>query len=136
MKLLLNRDEFLDTCTMGNLFIDGEPECVILEDVDRHLEARGVKVAGKTAIPRGTYHVIINESARFKRRLPLLLQVPYFEGIRIHPGNTSADTEGCLLPGIFRSGNSVAKSRLAFDALFAKLNAAIGRGEEITIEVK
>jgi hypothetical protein len=68
--------------------------------------------------------------------MPLLLQVPYFEGIRIHPGNTDKDTDGCILVGDSRGNDYVGESRVAFGRLFDKLQAAIDAGEEITIEVK
>lgn len=136
MNLLLIRDMFSKQCTLGKMFVNGVYECETLEDFDRHIETIGVKVDGQTAIPRGKYKVIIDQSNRFKRDLPRLLEVPYFEGIRIHSGNTSGDTEGCILVGSARSGDSVVKSRLAFDAIFNKLEAANRRGEEIFIEVR
>lgn len=136
MKLTLYRDAFTDVATSGKLFIGGQMECYILEDVDRKLESGGTKIKGQTAIPRGTYQIIVNMSNRFKRMLPLLVNVPGFDGIRIHPGNTSADTEGCLLPGVTRNVNSVGSSRVAFNSLFDKLTKAYNAGELITIEVK
>lgn len=137
MKMQIVRDSFSETTTLGRLFIDGKFECHTLEDKDRKLENGGDKVYGKTAIPRGVYKVVIDYSNRFKRRLPRLLNVQQFEGIRIHPGNTHVDTHGCPLVGRLRiNGNSVGYSRVAFDDLFKKLEAAQDRGEEITIEVK
>lgn len=124
MKLDLHRTTFTQNSTIGELFVDGKFECFILEDLMR--PAGAVKVPGKTAIPNGTYKVILNQSPRFKRILPRLLDVPGFEGILIHPGNTPADTDGCLLPGRTRAVDFVGASRPAFDALFAKLKAAQG----------
>lgn len=103
-----------------------------MEDV---LRPPGVKLKGKTAIPAGVYDVTITPSARFKKELPLLLNVPMFEGIRIHPGNTAADTEGCLLPGRLREADFVGQSNVAFQALFAKLRAEIMRKGTIKIEI-
>ena len=77
------------------MYLDGRFGVLHLEDVVR----QGEKVPGQTAIPEGIYTVQITFSNRFKRDLPLLLNVPNFEGIRIHPGNTDADTEGCILVG-------------------------------------
>ena len=94
------------------------------------------KVKGETAIPAGTYQVIISHSNRFKRELPLLLNVPGFEGIRIHPGDTAEDTEGCILPGKRIGENCVLDSRTAFNELFATLEAALDDGETIHIEVR
>ena len=83
-----------DRNIIGDLFIDGEFFCYTLEDERR---ADGVKVYGETAIPTGTYNVKVTKSNRFKRLMPLLLDVPLFKGIRIHGGNTSKDTLGCIL---------------------------------------
>lgn len=134
MKLELIRDTFTEQSTTGRLLVDGKFQCFILEDVVRPEGAP--KVHGRTAIPYGTYEVAITMSARFKRPLPLLINVPNFAGIRIHPGNTSADTEGCLLPGETRGNNAVYSSRTAFDKLFKRLQRANASGETITIEVK
>ena len=109
MKLHLQRTERGDCYTMGRLAIDGVAFCDTLEPTDRHLEAATMrpeqKVFGQTAIPTGTYPVVLTYSPRFKRTLPLLKNVPHFEGIRIHTGNTSADTAGCILVG--RQSNPV-----------------------------
>lgn len=128
MKLTLKRNIFTDTSTIGELFIDGRFECFILEDTDRglisemDLEAiKAVKVFGNTCIPYGEYRVHNTFSNRFKKILPILEQVKGFEGIRIHPGNTSSDTEGCLLPGTSKANNLVLHSRNAFNNLFNKL---------------
>lgn len=123
MELVLRRRWFTDETTIGELFVDGVRSCFVLEDKEREGEP---KVYGKTAIPRGRYEVRITPSPRFKRDLPLLIGVPGFEGVRIHPGNVAADTEGCLLPGRVRELDRVLESRLAFDVLFAQLRLAKG----------
>ena len=107
------------TSTIGELLIDNVFECFTLEDTER-----AVKIKGETAIPKGTYRVIINESNRFKRLLPLLIDVPNFEGVRIHSGNSNHDTEGCILVGQTRNKNYIGQSRKAFDKLFKKMQAA------------
>lgn len=128
MKITLKRKSLTAECTIGALYIDGVFECYTLEDT-----VREVKIAGVTAIPKGIYRVIINISNRFKRLLPLLLDVPGFEGVRIHPGNTAKDTEGCILVGTSElNGSSIGSSRVAFDALFAKMQAA----KSITLTVE
>ena len=103
MKLHLQRTERGDRYTMSRLAIDGVAFCDTLESTDRHLEAATMrpeqKVFGQTAIPTGTYPVVLTYSPRFKCTLPLIQDVPHFEGIRIHTGNTSADTAGCILVG-------------------------------------
>lgn len=131
MKLTLQRSLSTSVCTIGQLSIDRVHECFTLEDVVRP----GPKVFGQTAIPAGTYQVVITFSPHFQRELPLLVNVPGFEGVRIHPGNTAADTEGCILIGVDRLTDSIGRSRLAFDALFPKIQAAIASGETVTIEV-
>src|SRR5947207_2810219 len=121
MLLRLHRQWFTSNSTIGELTVDGQPECFVLEDPYR---ADGVKVPGATCIPRGLYQIQITFSNRFQRELPLLLHVPGFEGIRIHPGNKPADTEGCLLPGKTRMIDFVSQSREAFNSLFEKLQDA------------
>lgn len=136
MKLRLERKIFRDDCTIGELTIDGMDECYVLEDKDRRLEDNpNAKVHGQSAIPRGLYNVVITPSNRFKRDLPLLQSVPGFEGIRIHPGNTQADTEGCLLPGRNHTDRTVTESRAAFNALYAKIQQGLNDGDTVTIEV-
>ncbi len=94
MNLKLLRKTFTEESTIGVLSVNGTAECFTLED-----KVRAVKIPGKTAIPAGIYEVTITFSDRFQKPLPLLLNVPNFAGIRIHPGNTAADTEGCILVG-------------------------------------
>lgn len=119
--------------TIGRLSIDGKYFCDTLEDTVR---APGVKVRGKTAVPAGRYRVVLSESPRFKRILPLLVDVLNFEGVRIHPGNTAKDTEGCLLVGFNQLKGKVVASRATFQKLFEKLWAADQAGEEIWTEIK
>jgi len=138
VKIRVERQIFDDESTLGELFIDGAEECFVLEDAVREVPDKPVeewKVAGKTAIPYGTYKLIINHSQRFNRDLPLLLDVPGFSGVRIHPGNTAIDTEACLLVGRRRGEDFVGESRAAFGLLYPKLVAALAAGDEITIEI-
>jgi hypothetical protein len=125
-------------CTIGSLFVNGKFECYSLEDVRREVKGEPVtkwKIPGKTAIPEGIYGIAVTMSLRFKRDLPLLLNVPGFEGVRIHPGNTAADTEGCILVGKTKGSDSVLESRRAFDDLFKKIKESLGAGEKVTLEV-
>ena len=129
MNLRLIREPSKDGCTLGVLFIDGAFECFTLEDVVREVTGQPVsawKVKGDTAIPAGRYRVVRTRSPRFGKILPLLEQVPGFEGIRIHAGNRSADTEGCVLPGRSRGVGMVLDSRIAFESLDQKLRHATG----------
>lgn len=126
-ELLLVREPSEGDATLGVLYVDGRFFCHTLED-----RVRPTKIAGETAIPSGRYQVILSMSPRFKMVLPLLLAVPGFEGIRIHPGNNADDTQGCILPGYDRGITTegkpvVLRSRAAFNGLFAKLQAAPGQ---------
>lgn len=129
MELKLIRKFPAPDCVIGEFYVNGKFECYTCEDIERP-----VKLAGVTAIPRGHYEVVITYSERFKKQLPLLLNVPNYSGVRIHPGNTSKDTEGCILPGKGKTKNAVTQSRLAFDALFTKLKAAAVK-EKIILEI-
>ena len=133
MKLLLVRDTYSEISTLGVITIEGRGECHTLEDTVRPL---GTKIYGKTAIPEGEYEIIIDMSNRFKIELPRLLNVPGFEGIRIHPGNKAEDTDGCILVGNTRHKDWIGQSRLAFNRLFEQLEKAYQRNEKITIEIK
>ena len=124
--------------TIGELYVDGAFECFTLEDAEREIEGKPVaewKVAGATSIQKGSYDVVITFSNRFNRDLPLLENVPGFEGIRIHSGNTAADTEGCILVGRGKTEKTVTESRAAFNALFAKIKQALDEGDMVTIEI-
>ena len=132
MLLTLIREPSSTGCTIGRLSVDGRHECYTCEDVTRPGQP---KVPGQTAIPEGRYQVVITMSNRFKVRLPLLLDVPGFTGIRIHPGNTAADTEGCILPGLGMLPDRVTQSRAAFDRLFQKIEAALAGGEQVWIKI-
>lgn len=114
MKLELKRLYFKDTYTIGKLYVDGDYLCDTLEDKHR---PDGEKVYGETCIPEGVYRVILNYSNRFKRIMPLLLNVLNFIGIRIHCGNTDADTLGCILVGENKIKGKLINSRAAFNNL-------------------
>jgi hypothetical protein len=110
--------------TMSALYMNGAKLCHVLEDTDRGLtsdmtldQIKAIKVHGKTAIPEGSYEVVICYSYRFKCLLPMLLHVPGFDGIRIHAGNTVADTDGCLLVGQYLSPNTISDSRKTLESL-------------------
>jgi hypothetical protein len=127
LKLTVLRTNYTDRSTIGELHIDDVFECYTLEDVVR---APGVKVPGKTAIPAGSYKVVLDYSNRFKKYKPHILDVPMFDGIRIHSGNTDADTEGCILVGTAKSLNAIEGSGRAFADLFQKLAADDGYDSE------
>lgn len=128
MKIVVRRIHKTNNSIVGEMYVDGKFQCYTLEDIERE-----VKVAGKTAIPKGTYDVIINMSTRFQRSMPLLLNVPNFAGVRIHPGNTAEHTEGCILVGRTRSIDFVGESRKAYTKLFEKM---LLETEPITITIE
>jgi hypothetical protein len=132
MQLKLTREQYRPDSTVGHLFVDGAFECFTLED-----GIRTHKVHGRTAIPAGTYRVTVEDSPRFKRKLPRLHEVPNFTGVLIHAGNTAAHTEGCILVGQqWTPGQeAIGASRLAFEAIFPKITDAIARGESVSIAV-
>lgn len=125
MNMLLTRKPSSDGGTPGHLFIDGKWESFTLEDPVHD----GPKIPGATAIPAGSYRVDITPSQRFGRSLPILLDVPGFAGIRIHPGNTAADTSGCILVGHASAEKSVLDSKLAMAQLQPKIAAALAQGD-------
>lgn len=129
MELQVIRHAFKPTYTIGKLYIDGKYFCDTLEDAVR----KGPKVMHETAIPAGTYEVILNMSPRFKKVLPRLLNVPGFDGILIHAGNTSKDTSGCILVGQNKEVGKVINSQATMAKLMPILQA---HKEKITITVK
>lgn len=133
MNIVVCRKYRRPTYTIGVLSVDGEPFCDTLEDPVR---PRGVKIAGQTAVPAGAYEVVLTYSPRFKRVLPLLLDVPAYEGVRIHAGNTAADTAGCILVGFNRQRGKVLDSRATEAALVQKMQLRAAAGEKIYIEIK
>jgi hypothetical protein len=131
MNLKLIRQTFTDTSTIGSLYIDDQFECFTLEDTVR---APGIKIPGATAIPYGEYKIIIDHSNRFARNMPHVLDVPMFEGIRIHCGNTSSDTEGCILLGTSQGKDKIYDSKDAFVKFYPKLEEAL-RHDEVRITI-
>ena len=141
MVLTLERFSPGVTCTIGELCIDGQPFTHTLEDLPHES-----KVDGETRIPSGTYRVVLTESARAKagtlwcpdkkHRLPLLLSVPGFEGIRIHAGNTDKDTRGCILVGQWHGGEFLTNSRSALTSLIDMLDIAEISRRPIHIDIK
>jgi hypothetical protein len=132
MKLIVERLQLDPECTIGRLLVNGVFNCWTLEDTVR---PPGVKVKGQTAIPYGTYKVDVTFSNRFQVLMPILLDVPMFEGIRIHPGNSAVDTDGCILVGRKRFSKFLGESRLAYAPLLALLQEAKARKEGVTIGI-
>lgn len=145
MHLLLERIFLGETYTVGRLFIDGKYFCDTIEDKVRDLDNEE-KVYGKTAIPYGTYRIAMDVvSPRFANhkqyrhiggKLPRLLDVPHFDGILIHTGNTAEDSSGCILVGQNLAKGKVLNSTVTFNNLYTHLLRGKARGEEITITIK
>lgn len=143
MEILVERKYKKKDYTIGKMYINGEYFCDTLEDTDRGLtqvmtlsEIKEVKEYGRTAIPTGRYSMTYTYSPRFKKHLPLLLQVPCFEGVRIHSGNTHKDTEGCILLGENKAVGKVLNSRKTMDEFLRILKPAIEKCEVIWITIK
>lgn len=154
MKILVDRKWKKETYTIGNLYINGKLFCNTLEDRDRGIKKsdslsviKSKKIYGETAIPTGTYGVTMNiTSPKYsavkwywnlcKGMMPRLLNVPGFEGILIHPGNTHFDTYGCILVGKNTIKGQVTQSKDTFAKLYKQMKAAADKGETIEIEIK
>jgi len=153
MEIVIDRSDKRDDRTLGELYIDGRFVCYTLEDTDRNLSLSDPKsicdkVKGKTAIPRGKYRVVLSYSPRFGNRpyykeltgdgkLPLLLEIPGFDRILIHTGNTPDDTEGCILVGSeIDSRGNLLRSQAAYTPLYRLIRNALSIGEGISIEIK
>lgn len=139
MRLTLIRIANRPTYCIGKLYIDGVYFCDVIEDVDRGLkdemteeEILKKKVKGETAIPTGIYPVTITYSPKYKKNMPLISNVKGYSGIRIHSGNTSKDTEGCLIVGKNKEVGKVLESRKMYNALFKQL---VSTKERIIIDI-
>mgnify|MGYP000788515249 CR=1 FL=1 len=134
MELKLNRIFLGSSATIGELYVDGEHIADTLED---RVRPEGEKIYGKTAIPEGTYEMVLSYSPRFKKILPEILNVPNFTGIRIHCGNSSADSSGCILVGTWDGEKEdwVSDSKIAFNKLMSLLEEATNNKEKITITI-
>lgn len=137
MELLLIRKYKNKEYTIGKLYVSGEYFCDTLEDAVRDLRKDGSgKIRGITAIPSGKYVVTMTYSPRFKRVLPLLNGVPFFEGVRIHRGNTAKDTEGCILVGKNLKKGMVLQSTQYEQLLCEILLAANAAGDSVLLTIK
>ena len=141
MQILLKRIAKKDTYTIGKLYIDDVYFCDTVEDKDRGLnqsmsvnDIKKKKVYGETAIPTGTYKLVIDYSNRFKKRMPHILNVPGYDGIRLHTGNTAQDSLGCIIVGKNKVVGKVIESRDTYNKLFPILDKACKEGNvNITI---
>ena len=132
LQLRVTRLWLKEDYTIGRLYVNGELWCNTLEDKVRDL-TKEKKVPGKTAIPYGVYDIQMTYSNKFKKRLPLLLDVPFFTGIRIHAGNTPEDTEGCILLGENKEKGKVINSRHWVDKLISLIEANGGKAQIVIV---
>lgn len=154
MKLTLKRVAKRPTYTIGWLYVDGVKFCDTIEDKDRGLtqsmpvaEIKKRKVYSQTAIPTGTYTISMNTvSPKYSKRdfykklcngkVPRLLNVPGYDGVLIHVGNTERDTAGCILVGQNTSIGKVLNSQVTFTRLYKVLKDAADKGEKITLTIQ
>lgn len=141
MELVLERKYLKEKYTVGNLCVDGVFFCNTLEDTVRDINKNGIfdcgeiKIYGETAIPYGEYEIKVTYSPKFKRELPLLLNVPCFEGIRIHRGNTHRDTLGCIIVGENKKKGMVMNSTQYEIKLVSLLKNEQNKNKKITIKI-
>ena len=127
MKIKVDRIYKGESYTIGKMYLNGEYFCDTLEDA-----IRPVKIPNETSIPAGTYKVEVTYSPRFKRNLPLLVDVPNYTGIRIHNGSNKDHTSGCILVGFNTAKGKLTNSRKTSDQLTEKLKSL---SEPIEIEI-
>lgn len=142
MKIVVKDGFNAQNYTISKLYINESFFCHVLEDKNREKNGDGFtnqfglrKIKGKTAIPGGVYFLEFTMSSRFKKMLPILIDVPWFSGIRIHSGNTELDTDGCLILGNNLVKGKVLFSRLTCSAFNLIIKKTIKNGEMITIEI-
>lgn len=139
MNIVVQREPSKLRTTLGRLSIDGIGFCDTLEDLIREVPGEAVeswKIAGETAIPQGLYKVSVVNSMKFGPQTLAVKDVPGFDGIRIHAGNTAADTHGCLLVGYRTADDFVGMSRVALQKLKDIVLKAMREGELVTIEYR
>lgn len=141
MKLELKRIALKPNYTIGKLFINGTYYCDTIEDKVIDLNKNGkfddglTKVMHQTAIPYGTFKVVVNHSPKFNRELPRLLDVPYFEGILIHNGSDQNSSSGCIIVGENKTVGKVTNSTFYMNNLTARIKDAQSKGETTTITI-
>lgn len=127
MKIKVNRIYKGETYTIGKMYLNGEYFCDTLEDA-----VRPIKIPNETAIPAGIYKVIVTYSPKFKRDLPLLIDVPNYTGIRIHNGSNKDHTSGCILVGFNKTKGQLTDSYIMSKLLTKRLKSL---SEPIEIEI-
>lgn len=137
MELLIERSSVRGGRVLGTLAVDGQFQCYTRE---RPIRLDALFVAGESGLPRGNYNVSLVASRRYQRILPLIASTQSSRnavriGMWISPGRFDDADTGDLMVGTEQLGGSVARTRLAFDALFSKLEFAAKRGEAIDLTI-
>ena len=153
MKLILKRIYTCNRYTIGHLYVNNEYVCDTLEDCDRGLDSNmplltilNTKIKDQTAIPCGTYNILMNVvSPKYSKRqyymdvckgkVPRLDNVPGYSGVLIHVGNDQDDTSGCILVGQNKIKGKVMNSKSTFEKLYPMLKKAYNNGEKITLTI-
>lgn len=147
MELLLKRIARKDTYTIGKLYINGAYFCDTCEDRDRFYFGEK-KIMHKTAIPCGRYEITQNVvSPKFGKKepyksvcggyLPRLLNVPQFDGVLMHIGNSASDSSGCVLVGKNKIKGMVLNSTSTWTSLMQKhLLPAKQKKEKVYITIQ
>lgn len=130
MLLVLVRDKADSVATEGILTVDGVFECYTLEN-----PVTSQKIQGHSAIPNGTYKVVLYMSPKHGYMVPLLQDVPGFDYVEIHPGNTALDTKGCILVGQSEGVDFIGSSIDAYKALYPKIERGQGDPDGVRITV-
>lgn len=143
MEMTLVRAKTTPECTIGMLVVPGGLTLATLEDTKRP-----EKIAGKTRIPAGRYRIFLADWSRMLAKynkdfadighkgMLRLENVPNFEGVLIHVGNTAADTEGCILVGLESGKNAISQSRAAYRKLYPVVVSALDKGEDVYITIQ
>ena len=141
-ELLLKRKYFAKDYTIGHLYYDGKKVCDTLEPPPRGLKAGSTafqvnqaKKKGPCCIPYGEYQIVVTKSPKFKCWLPLIRNVPGLEGVRIHAGNSTQDTQGCILPGYNREVGKVVDSKKALSDIMRILTDVFEKGENVILRI-
>lgn len=143
--LRLQRDVFAPGATLSRVWWQGLPFGFACEDSDRGLDWKmdpgriaSIKVKGQTAIPTGTYRIALLWSDKHEQIVPWILDVPGFQAIEIHVGNTPTDTDGCVLPGTRRDteAGKVTHSTPACRWLYTEIAKLISAGQPVTLQIE
>ena len=152
MKLLLKRIYTCKDYTIGHLYIDGQYAMDTIEDCDRGLDSnmplsklQQLKIKDITAIPTGTYTILMSYSPKFAKtkfglkyggKVPQIMNVPAWEGVRIHPANYASELSGCVAPGLNKIKGAVLESTICYYKLMDNyIMPAINKGEKITLTI-